>query len=170
MAFFSQTQIRHWEGCRGWDLSKSGLTKSPRIHQHCTVMGSRTGIITCSALHFLHIFSHLYDLNAPGTKSWLFQREGDVLPWANNTGMRTGIPFFLMKLRWYKHQRRVVAAQFSKLYLVCTRSSRTMNTLCITLAFTVCFQYLQIFSICLRDLFILVFRNFLNKGLRDIFN
>ena len=50
------------------------------------------------------------------------------------------------------------------------RSSRTLKTLYITLAFIVCFQYLQICNICLRDFLILVFRDFLKKGLRDFFN
>ena len=40
----------------------------------------------------------------------------------------------------------------------------------LTLAFIVCFQYLQICNIYLRDFLILVFSDFLNKGLRDFFN
>ena len=65
-----------------------------------TVMWSCTGIITCSALHFLHILSHLYNLHAIETKTWLFHREGDVLvPWANNTGLRTGIALFFDEIK-----------------------------------------------------------------------
>ena len=38
-----------------------------------------------------------------------------------------------------------------------------------TLQLIVCFQYLQICNICLRDFLISVFRDFFDKGLRDFF-
>ena len=47
------------------------------------------------------------------------------------------------------------------------RSSRTLKTFYITLAFIICFQNLQICYLCLRDFFMLFFRYFLNKSLRD---
>ena len=50
IAFFSQTQIRHWEGCRGWDLSKYGQTKSPRTHQHCNVVLHRNNYLLSATL------------------------------------------------------------------------------------------------------------------------